>query len=131
MTGITYAMNHGPYTNNGASPWYATVNVGSENTPMKLAMDTGTNMTWVTSIECTTEPCMLPTRTRFDPNVPNSTFCWIDSTPKPFNYGPWGDLMASMGNDFLKNPNVSVLYKRAINNEYMKNHDFSLLELRI
>lgn len=98
MPEYSFPLTRGPYQDNGASPWYCEIPVGSQGLSMKLAIDTGTNMDWVTSTQCTTEACTRPGRVRFDP-AQSSSFAWVDRKPVPLKYGPWGVLTANIGRD--------------------------------
>ena len=103
---ITIPMIRGPYQDNGASPWSGLAQVGSTGLTMKMALDTGTNLFWVTSTLCTTQACTMPGRVQFDPNT-SSTFSWIDQTPTKINYGPWGSMMAEKGSDTISINNAN------------------------
>ncbi|WP_425098774.1 pepsin-like aspartyl protease [Tropicibacter sp. S64] len=96
-------MYGGPYQDNGASPWYAPISVGTSTVPQVqfFALDTGTNMDWVTSTQCTTHACMI--HKRFDPSL-SSTFQPIQSQTVTLSYGPWGNLEANIGTDVLNLP---------------------------
>ena len=98
---VIIPMQRGPYQNNGASPWFGLVNVGSTGITMKLALDTGTNLFWVTSTYCNTPACTQAGRIRFDPKN-SSTFKMVDSTPLKVDYGPWGSLQAQIGNGYYE-----------------------------
>lgn len=104
---ITIPMERGPYQDNGASPWFGIVGVGSTGLQMKMALDTGTYLFWVTSTLCTTAACTLPTRVRFDPKT-SATFRYVSSRPRKINYGPWGELEAEVGNDTLEFGGISA-----------------------
>ncbi len=100
MQAITLDLGRGDYQDNGASPWYGIIAVGSLPTIMKLALDTGTNMNWITSTQCHTHACQMPGRVQFDPSF-STTFQWVNRTPVDLNYGPWGTLTANLGQDEL------------------------------
>lgn len=101
MAAIQLDLRRGDYQDDGASPWYCVIAVGSQPTMMKLSLDTGTNMNWLTSTQCSTQACMMPGRVRFDPSS-SSTFQWVDeNTQLNLNYGPWGTLKANLGKDKL------------------------------
>ncbi|MFW2542272.1 pepsin-like aspartic protease [Primorskyibacter sp. 2E107] len=102
-TSFKLPMYSGPYQDNGASPWYAPLSVGTSDKPQVqfFALDTGTNMDWVTSTQCTTDACMV--HKRFDPSL-STSFQSIQTTPVELDYGPWGSLSASIGSDVLNLP---------------------------
>jgi len=90
--GLELSLERGLYKDHGASPWYGIIAVGSKPTIMKLALDTGTNMNWVTSTQCNTSSCTMPGRVRFDPTS-STTFTWVDQNNVfELDYGPWGKL---------------------------------------
>lgn len=93
-------VTKGPYQDNGASPWYSMVKVGTDSKlpNMKLNFDTGARFIWVTSTECNTVACNWPTRIKFNPNTSQS-FDWIDQNITEINFGPWGTMKAKVGSD--------------------------------
>lgn len=103
MPEYKFDLMRGAYQDNGASPWYSTVPVGSQKQMMKLALDTGTNMDWVTSTQCNTTACTMPDRVRFDPAQSNS-FAWVNQDQVKLDYGPWGKLTANTGRDQITLP---------------------------
>ncbi len=100
-------LARGAYQNNGASPWYSPIPVGSKKLVMKLALDTGTNMDWVTSTQCQTYACTMPGRVQFDPKS-SDTFRWVDAKTVDLDYGPWGTLKANTGRDQIGLPDGST-----------------------
>lgn len=103
MTEYSFELKRGAYQDNGASPWYSPITVGSQKQTMKLALDTGTNMDWVTSTQCTTEACTMPGRVQFDPGG-SSSFSWVHQDQIELDYGPWGKLTANIGRDQIRMP---------------------------
>ena len=103
MAGIVIPMTRGPYQDNGASPWFAPLTVGSGNPAQtqNFALDTGTNMVWATSTQCSTHACMM--HHRFDPDQSGS-FVWVDKTKQTLDYGVWGNLEANIGRDAIGIP---------------------------
>ncbi|WP_136440574.1 pepsin-like aspartic protease [Pacificoceanicola onchidii] len=98
------AMFCGPYQDNGAAPWYAPLSVGTSDNPQVqyFALDTGTNMDWVTSTLCNTEACLM--HPRFDPGL-SSTYQQDDEGKVvDLDYGPWGSLQAKIGTDVVNLP---------------------------
>jgi saccharopepsin len=109
-TPLRISAKKGPFQDNGASPWYSPVRVGSDPSlpEMKLNFDTGARFIWVTSTECNTEACTWPGRIRFDPAA-SPTFTWISQDIVTIDFGPWGTMEAKVGNDiFGLTPEVSA-----------------------
>lgn len=98
--GITLAMQRGPYQNNGATPWYSTLRVGTPGQPLKLSLDTGTNITWVTSSLCAADRCQHYSAGRFDYQA-SSSFTFTDCLQRPYSFGPWGTMQVESGTDVL------------------------------
>lgn len=98
--GLTVTLQRGPFQNNGATPWYATVPVGTPGQPLKLALDTGTNITWITSSLCAPDRCQHYSAGRFDYQA-SSTFAFTDCLQRPYSFGPWGTLQVESGSDVL------------------------------
>lgn len=98
--GFTLAMQRGPFQNNGATPWYTTVEIGTPGQPLKMALDTGTNITWITSSLCATDHCQHFSAGRFDYQASNS-FAFTDCLQHPYSFGPWGTMQVEAGSDQL------------------------------
>lgn len=98
--GITLAMDRGPYQNNGAAPWYSSLYVGTPKQPLKLSLDTGTNITWVTSSLCAADRCQHYSAGRFDYQA-SSSFTFTDCLKRPYSFGPWGTMQVESGADVL------------------------------
>ena len=98
--GVTIAMQRGPFQNNGATPWYTTVPVGTPGQPLKLSLDTGTNITWITSSLCAPDRCQHYSAGRFDYQA-SSSFAFTDCLQRPYSFGPWGTLQVESGSDVL------------------------------
>lgn len=101
--GVVFPMQRGPYQNNGASPWYATINLGTPAQPLKLAIDSGTNITWVTSTLCPPDQCIHFGGARFDYRA-SSTFTFTDCLQRPYSFGPWGTMQVETAADVLAVP---------------------------
>lgn len=101
--GVVFPMQRGPYQNNGASPWYATINLGTPPQPLKLAIDSGTNITWVTSTLCPPDQCIHFGGGRFDYRA-SSTFTFTDCLQRPYSFGPWGTMQVETASDVLAVP---------------------------
>lgn len=95
---LIFEYKRGQLTNNGASPWWIEVQIGTSSAPQtfKLMTDTGTIDTWITARSCSTSECLL--HDSF--NESNSTsFSWIDQNIDIINFGPWGTMDVNLGND--------------------------------
>src|SRR5438552_12393293 len=68
---LRFAVQRGLYQDNGASPWYAPIGVGTPPQTLKFALDTGSNFIWAMSKLC--DNCGGTGRTLFDPSS-SSTF---------------------------------------------------------
>lgn len=105
--GFSVAMQRGPFQNNGATPWYTVVPVGTPGQPLKLALDTGTNITWITSSLCPTEQCQHYSAGRFDYQA-SSSFAFTDCLQRPYSFGPWGTMQVESGMDVLSLNNSTI-----------------------
>ncbi|MCP5104142.1 MAG: hypothetical protein GY950_12220 [bacterium] len=97
---ILFELQQGIADDNGATPWYSVIPMGTPGQLLKFAVDTGTTHSWVTSARCTTDACLM--HRRFFPND-SSTYKPVGSprTPTTINFGPWGELKAFLGRDYL------------------------------
>ena len=91
-------LKRGPLTDNGATPWYTVLRLGSERQKLKFAIDTGTSHSWVTSIQCTTHACL--NHRRFDFRS-STSFKQLTSPYRPdeISFGPWGTMQVTLGCD--------------------------------
>jgi len=91
-------LQRGPLTDNGATPWYTVLRLGSERQELKFAIDTGTTHSWVTSIQCTTQACL--NHRRFDFRS-STSFKQLTSpySPDEISFGPWGTMQVTLGSD--------------------------------
>ncbi len=92
------AMSRGPYQNNGASPWYANLTLGTPGQPLKIALDTGAAFIWVTSSLCAPTSCQHYSNGRFIYQN-SSSFQWVNQNPKDVDFGPWGSMTVEVGQD--------------------------------
>ncbi len=106
--GLTFPMQRGPFQNNGAAPWYVTLLLGTPGQPLKLSIDTGTNITWATSTLCPTDQCKHFGGRRFDYKA-SKTFAFADCLQRPYSFGPWGTMQVEAGTDLLAMPNGALL----------------------
>ena len=95
------SLYRGTLTDNGATPWYTVLMVGSERQKLKFAIDTGTTHSWVTSIQCTTDACLNHQRFDF-----RSSMSFVQITdpygPVDISFGPWGMMKVTLGSDLIR-----------------------------
>lgn len=104
--GLSIGLTRAPYTNNGATPWYASVPIGTPGQTMRIALDTGSNFIWTTSTLCGSG-CEHLGGGQFD-YAASSTFAWVDQTQQTVNFGPWGEMVVETGNDLINLSGVNV-----------------------
>lgn len=86
--------------NNGATPWYATLFLGTPGQTMTVMMDTGTSNTWVTSSLCTTEACSTK-KYKYDVSL-STTYNEVPGATWQHNdLGSWGEFESLSGRDYL------------------------------
>ena len=102
-TRLAFPMLRGPFQNNGASPWYCTLDIGTPAQSLKFSLDSGTNMNWVTSTLCPAEECTHFAGGRFAPQA-SSTFSFTDCLRRPYSFGPWGTMQVESASDVLTTP---------------------------
>jgi len=99
--GLSIPLVRGPFQNDGATPWYAQMGIGTPAQTLKIAIDTGSNFVWVTSTLCETSPegCNHFGGDEFD-YAASSTFQWDGDHPdKTVGFGPWGNMVVQRGQD--------------------------------
>ena len=105
--GFTLTMQRGPFQNNGATPWYTFIPVGTPGQLLKLSLDTGTNITWITSTLCSPDRCQHYSAGRFDYQA-SSSFTFSDCLKRPYSFGPWGTMQVESGSDVLTLNNTAL-----------------------
>ncbi|MGF1766835.1 pepsin-like aspartyl protease [Enterovibrio makurazakiensis] len=95
---IRMPLHAGTLTENGATPWYTTLKIGTPGQTLKLMVDTGTTHTWLTSTLCNTAPCLL--HERYSPTQ-SSSYKAVDAPIQQIDFGPWGSMDASLGIDLI------------------------------
>ncbi|KAF2407488.1 Avidin family protein [Pseudomonas antarctica] len=100
---LVFPMQRGPFQNNGASPWYSTINLGTPPQPLKFCLDSGTNINWITSTLCLADQCVHFADGRFDVRA-SSTFSFTDCLRRPYSFGPWGTMQVESASDVLTTP---------------------------
>ncbi|GGB14165.1 pepsin-like aspartic protease [Agarivorans gilvus] len=98
--GLVIEMSRGPFQNNGATPWYCILGVGSPAQQLYFCFDTGSNFNWLTSSLCGEGECQHYAGHQFQIDASNS-FEWISQTTRKVSFGPWGDMQAALGSDVL------------------------------
>ena len=96
-------LQRGPFQNNGASPWYCTIALGTPAQSLKFSLDSGTNMSWITSTLCAADECTHFAGGRFDIEA-SSTFTYTDCLRRPYSFGPWGTMQVESASDVLTTP---------------------------
>lgn len=98
--GLNVPLVRGLYQDNGATPWYANLQLGTPAQNLKFALDTGSNFVWVTSTLCqeNDNECRHTGGAAFDYNKSGS-FVWCDRLPKDVGFGPWGEMTVETGAD--------------------------------
>ncbi|TAF75258.1 MAG: hypothetical protein EAZ53_06465 [Bacteroidetes bacterium] len=124
---VLFSLQKGILTENGATPWFASVGIGTPSQFLKLMIDTGTDNTWVTSSQCTTQACLA--HDTF--NAANSsTFNTLDPNPKIKSFGPWGNMTVIEGQDYFSLTQIQssqkkegIITSEAMNFENAINYD--------
>jgi len=97
---LSVPLVSGPYQNNGASQWFANMNLGTPGQPLKIMLDTGSNFIWTTSSLCPPTSCQHYGGGEFV-YQDSSTFQWIDQTQQTVDFGPWGSMQVATGQDVV------------------------------
>jgi hypothetical protein len=92
--GLSISLDLGPFQNNGASPWYARIGVGTPAQQLRFSFDTGSNFIWADSTLSTKKPG----KQQFSYSE-SSSFSWLDRTPLAVSFGPWGNMTVETGHD--------------------------------
>ncbi|HAS6052973.1 TPA: hypothetical protein I7122_09520 [Vibrio vulnificus] len=100
-SGLVMPLQKGPFQNNGASPWFANIGVGTPSQKMKFSFDTGSNFNWVTSTFCKEPYCQHFGGGKFDA-YESITYLSISEVDQKVDFGPWGEMLVVAGNDDLQ-----------------------------
>ncbi|MFM2486840.1 pepsin-like aspartic protease [Celerinatantimonas yamalensis] len=100
-SGLSLPLYKGPFQNNGASPWYVKMGVGTPAQPLKFSFDTGSNFNWVTSSLCSPSGCKHYGNERFFEQRSHS-FRWVNDSPTQVDFGPWGSMQVQSGHDYVE-----------------------------
>lgn len=93
---VLFWLTQGKQSDNGATPWFSQIGVGTPAQALRMMIDTGTDNTWLTSSACTTPACAA--HKSFN-NKNSSSFVMIDAKPSPKSFGPWGTMIVQVGSD--------------------------------
>lgn len=126
-TGVIFPMERGPFQNNGAAPWYANIPIGTPGQNLKFSIDSGTNITWVTSTLCPPDQCQHFSGGRFDYSA-SSSFAFSDCLDRPFSFGPWGTMQVQTGADVLTIPGGSTIPAKMFFSSFYDGSQFSQLD---
>lgn len=96
--GIKVSLDRGPFQNNGASPWYANVGLGTPAQSLKFSFDTGSNFLWVTSSFCESNTCHHYGDKQFVYQL-SSSFSLLNPRTIGVDFGPWGNMEVKTGKD--------------------------------
>ncbi|MCE0494425.1 pepsin-like aspartic protease [Vibrio salinus] len=110
--GLVVKMERGPFQDNGATPWYCVMGIGTPPQPLYICFDTGSNFNWVTSSLCGPDRCVHYAGHKFNIEC-SASFDWIDQSKQLVSFGPWGDMYAELGSDFLSLSGAESLNLRA------------------
>ncbi|HYK01625.1 MAG TPA: pepsin-like aspartic protease [Thermoanaerobaculia bacterium] len=95
---VTIPLVSGKYFENGATQWFANLGIGTPGQSLRIAIDTGGSFIWTTSSLCAPYSCLHAGGGRFVWED-SSTFHWVDQTPIPVDFGPWGSMTVEIGRD--------------------------------
>ena len=124
---IIIPLRKGSPTDDGATSWYAELTLGSDRQELKFGFDTGTAHSWVTSELCKTYSCRLHHRFNMDKSHTYKQLTPAND-PKTVSFGPWGDMLVSLGEEtlFVDNATTAENYKMYMSQEY-KGEQFDTL----
>jgi hypothetical protein len=93
---VPFPLLRGAMSDNGATPWIATLGLGTPPLELRFMLDTGTLNTWITASACSTTACQL--HNAFNPKR-SSTYVPGRQPPTSVSFGPWGCMGVVLGND--------------------------------
>lgn len=91
---IVINLKRGQLADYGATPWY-TEDLMVGTSPMRFALDNGTELLWATSDQCKTTACNAHKKV----NTGQPEFSWVQqpNPPKEVSFGPWGSMGVWIG----------------------------------
>ncbi len=95
-TCVNFQLVRGAISDNGATPWTATLGLGTPPQKLRFMLDTGTVNTWITASACSSDACKL--HRAFNPEL-SSSFRPGEQAPTSVSFGPWGSMGVVLGND--------------------------------
>jgi hypothetical protein len=93
---VEFPLCRGAMSDNGATPWYAEMGLGTPAQSLRFMLDTGTVNTWITAASCTTDACKM--HRAFNPDESGSYIPSGDPS-RIVPFGPWGSMTVLLGND--------------------------------
>jgi hypothetical protein len=105
-TGFELLLQRGPFQNNGATPWYCEIGIGTPGQTLKMCFDTGSNFNWVTSSLCAKNSCMHYADAQFNLSA-SSTLERVSAESQSVSFGPWGTMQVEIGKDKLSLPQLT------------------------
>ena len=91
---ITLNLSMGLVADYGATPW-RTSDIKFGDSPMNVALDTGTNLLWATVSDCETDACKV--HRRIDTSQADFQYVSDPAYPKTVDFGAWGKMTVKLG----------------------------------
>ncbi len=98
--GYVFPLTKGRLMDNGATPWYATLYLGTPRQKMTVMMDTGTANFWVTSFLCNTRACSTK-KYKYDPSASTTYTTVAGAIWQNNELGTWGEFESLAGEDYV------------------------------
>ena len=98
--GYVFPLTKGPLMDNGATPWYATLYLGTPHQEMTVMMDTGTANIWVTAASCNTQACSTK-KYKYEPGLSTTYKTVSGATWQHNDLGAWGEFESLAGKDYV------------------------------
>lgn len=110
---IVLNLTIGKTQDDGASPWYTELDLGTPGQTMRIMIDTGTTHSWVTTTWCKNVEASPPLRRQFNPDE-SSSYNKITDDLAAISFGPWGTLYAKLEKDIVNLPLNNSTDKREV-----------------
>ncbi|EKF9499559.1 A1 family peptidase [Vibrio cholerae] len=112
--GLIIELRKGPFQNNGATPWYSVISIGTPPQDLCFCFDSGSNFNWVTSSLCGNSGCHHYSGHQFNIKT-SSSFSWINRNAQNVEFGPWGTMNAASGSDiFTISGSISTSFRNEV-----------------